>query len=282
MLLHEIFAELNNTITCAPLISKIVLNGGFTGAVLENGQMGLAMNVRSGACSSADDKELLLSLIDTDALKACSLLLEKREEKAAQSHERFMINSVIVAIMNALSSPYLTEERLIAEGFGLRQEHPEDLVGKDDVVTIVGYGGMVRTISALVRKCFVTELEPEIFSSWMFSANGIVKGPYCTDVVSALESEKYISLSNKVFVTGCALVTDTLDELLALSQGREIFMYGYTAAVLPRVLFSHGVTAIHTVRIEEAENLADLLMNCGGAVERFIPQTAAEICVFRN
>jgi uncharacterized protein (DUF4213/DUF364 family) len=115
----------------------------------------------------------------------------------------------------------------------------------------------------------VTELEPELFTSSLISAQGIEQGPQCCTVVPSARGEKYFQQSDTIFVTGCTLVTDTMDEILKLCAGKKIIVYGATAGFLPLPLLQRGVQSIHTLYIKNTDEMVDLLLNCAGTVEKF-------------
>ena len=259
------------------IIKEYVLNGGFTGVVLENGYMGLAMNVRSGTDANQAARELLKSCIGMTCKDACERLFAERSNVAENTPERFLINSTILATCNAVSRKHMSEEGLAALGYKAKvgpEGGPVSTLKEGEVATVVGYGGMVRPMSKVAKKVFVTELEPELFSSYHITANGIAKGPTCSSVVPSARQEEYFSQSDRIFLTGCTLVTDTMDEIIEQCKGKHIVVYGGTASFIPDILFECGIESIHTMIINNVELMTDILVNCAGAAERFFPMAS--------
>ena len=63
MLLNDIYLSIKKQVKESYSIKELILNGGFTGVVLDNQQMGIAMNVRSGTTSNVQTREFLQNLI---------------------------------------------------------------------------------------------------------------------------------------------------------------------------------------------------------------------------
>lgn len=283
MIIAEIQALLSEKLTTVPSIDKIVLNTGFTGVLLSDGAMGIAMNVRSGSYASGEIEQLLSQLIGTDALTATARLTAEQAQ-SAEPKAKHLLRSVLLATYNALSKPFMNDDYL--RRFNYRciygQEYaPADEIVKGETVTLVGFGGMVRPLAKKAQKVYVTELEPEIFRSRTFSRNGIVRGPNCAEIVQAANAREYFAKSDTVFVTGCTLVTDTMDEILQLCAGKKIVVYGGTAAFIPDVLLTRGVSSIRTTFIHDSALMVDLLENCAGAVERFFPLASENMIIVR-
>lgn len=280
MLLNKIWSEISAL--SANNVEEIILNGGFTGVVLDDGSMGIAMNVRSGTEANEETRKLLHTCIGQSCEAVANKILEALETVPKNTPERFLLNSTLIAMCNALSQKRMTEEYLGAHGYHVEidvQGGPASTLKEGEVATIVGYGGMVRPMSKIAKQTFVTELEPELFSSYRISKGGIEKGPTCTTVVPSSEQEKYFSMSDRIFLTGCTLVTDTMDDILTQCKGKHIVVYGGTAAFIPDALFEGGVESIHTMAVTNRELMTDILLNCAGAAERFFPMASHFILI---
>jgi len=282
MLLNDIYQSVKKEITQNENVKEIILNGGFTGVRLSNDSMGISMNVRSGSSSNLPVKEYLLTLVNKDCFLCCDSLFESISKTPVSTPERFLFNSVIIALLNAMSSPLVNVHNLLSKGYAVSSGQNEGLlkyVQDGDIITIVGYGGMVRAMSKKAKYTYVTELEPELFTSYHIGATGIAKGPNCAKVIKSSEQKEYFAKSNRIFITGCTLVTDTMDDILSNCKGKHIIVYGGTAAFLPDVLFSNGVESIHTLRVNDPELMTDVMLNCGGAAERFFPMATETLLI---
>ena len=282
ILLDDIYSAIQEASYKFPNIKEIVLNGGFTGVWLDDDTMGVAMNVRSGVSGSDEDVEALHFLIGQDTREAVTRLSGQIDAAPEGTPQRYLHTSVLVALYNALSQPFVSPDALSAKGYSVVTDSrigPPDLVRPGETVTIVGFGGLVRPISRIAKKTYVTELEPSLFTSMNLSQRGLTPGPTCAYVVPAGEARACFAKSDCIFVTGCALVTGTMDEILSLCEGKKVIVYGSTAAFIPAPLFDRGVNSVHASRVTNPALMADFLLNCGGAVERFFPQAGESYVV---
>jgi|LSQX01.1.fsa_nt_gb uncharacterized protein (DUF4213/DUF364 family) len=286
MILREVREYLDANLKCRPKLEKIILNSGFTGALLEDGAMGLAMNIRSGGVLK--DPELERFLVTTpgrDGLELACDLEERSSNPRLGEKSALLLRSLLVSLLNALSRPLMNEEYLGALGYTLTvgsDRHVSQKVREGETVTIVGYGGMVRNVATIAGKTYVTELEPELFKSTVISKEGVAVGPQCTQVVAASSANKCFHDSDTVFITGCTLVSNTMEEILEQCRGRRIIVYGHTAGLFPEPLFRRGVNIISTGRVTDSQLMVDLLTNCAGAVERFFPQAAEDLQIYNK
>lgn len=250
MILQEVISILKESLTDVPKVQKIVINPGFTGVKLENGNMGLAMNVRSGTDFDPEVHKFMVDQIGENGLEVAAVLLEKALAVTSDK-SRYLLFSVLVALLNALSHHLMSEEYLRTLGYEVEvgsEKYPNHLVKAGEVVTIVGFGGMVRQIAQIARKTFVTELEPGLFQSALITGSGIRYGPSCAQLVPASNADACFREADTVFITGCTLVTNTMEEILEKSKGRRIIVYGSTAGFFPknREGFTSGTTSSST------------------------------------
>ena len=284
MILGEVREYLDVNLKCRPKLEKIILNSGFTGVLLDDGAMGLAMNIRSGGALKDPALERFLTATPgRDALEVAFDLEERSANPQKGDKSALLLRSILVSLLNALSSPLMNEEYLGALGYTLttdNDKHASQQVREGETVTIVGYGGMVRNVAKIAGKTYVTELEPELFKSTVISKEGVDFGPHCAQVVSASIAGQCFRDSDTVFVTGCTLVSDTMEEILEQCRGRRIIVYGYTAGLFPEPLFRRGVNIISTGKVTDSRLMVDLLTNCAGAVEKFFPQASENLQIW--
>ncbi|NMB40828.1 MAG: DUF364 domain-containing protein [Firmicutes bacterium] len=283
--LHEHLVELtDNNLR----VKQIVINPGFTGVVLDSGDMGIAMNVRSGHNVTEKINDYLQGKTDVKALTAAEGILKNIDIFNDSPEEKHLIRSVLVALYNALSRPFMDKEHLssigckIKHGTSNTQESSSAGVKAGETLTIVGFGGMVRSLSQIAKRTYVTELKPEFFRATSISSEGIVRGSGSYTLVSAAEGEKYFKKADTIYVTGCTLVTDTMDEILRQCRGKKIIVYGATASFLPQPLLERDVNTIQTTIVRDADLMAELLLNCAGAVERFFPMACENVLIVKD
>ena len=126
---------------------------------------------------------------------------------------------------------------------------------------------------------YATELEPT-FKSTIFLIR-VTYGPQCPGGGWDKASSCF-QAADTVFITGCTLVSNTMEEVLAQCQGRRVIVYGHTAGLYPEPLFRRGVSIISTGRVVDAPLMVDLLTNCAGAVERFFPQATEDVQIWKS
>ncbi len=277
MILDRACRFLNRELSGNPQIREIVVNPNFTGVLLENDDMGMAMNIRKGSDHGADSSmsgiEKLIGLGGLTGLEGL--------EKAGDP----LMLSVKVALINALSKPFMTKEYLEGRGYetarGRDNYSIKDMV-KDKTVVIVGFGGNVTKIASKAAKVYVTELEPERFYSKVINRNGSFQGPLCATLVHARDAAFCFKEADAVVLTGCTLVTRTMEDILKQCRGKNVFIYGVTAGFFPEPLFDMGVDAVATTVVTDSARMADALKNCGPMVERFFSESGQELFIRKS
>jgi len=166
--------------------------------------------------------------------------------------------------MSALSQPFLTAESLRSRGFEC-DERPavmEDLIRSTDIVTVVGYGGLVRSLVGICKEVHVTEMRPrETFITTVIGKT-VDYGPKVVTVHGERENEFVLGRSDVVILTGSSLVNGTFAELLAYShRARSVGLYGPSACIIPDVLFEQGVDFVLSHRIRDAERFRHDMVN---------------------
>lgn len=277
MILDSVVRFLENRLSSAPGIREITVNPGFTGVLLESGDMGLAMNVRKG--TGFDQIRFyndMAFLIGMEGLEG-----SRRLEHACDP----LTLSVRVALINALSRPFMTPENLQKAGHDVAVGPDRYSIAElmtDKVVVIVGFGGNVTRIAEKARKVYVTELDPERFSSVVINSLGAFKGPFSSDIIHAGAADPYFKTADAVVLTGCTLVTQTMESILEKCCNKQVIVYGWTAGFFPEPLFEMGVDAISMSVVQDSEKMMEILKNCGPMAERFFPQAGQELFIKRK
>lgn len=277
MILSHISRYLSEQPGGLPAVEEIVFNPNFTGVMLENKDMGMAMNIREGSrTDSGNALELAEALIGENGSSALTL--------AAQA-EGHLAMSVRVALINALSVPLMNRAHLEQCGysvaFGRENYSLKEMVAGKSVV-IVGFGGNVTKIAGCAEHVVVTELEPERFFSRVVNKDGLANGPFCADVISADHASQAFEKASVVVLTGCTLVTRTMEDILQQCRGKEVYVYGVTASFFPDLMFELGVDAVATTIVRDSDGMMNALKNCGPMVERFFGSAGRELFIQRK
>jgi uncharacterized protein (DUF4213/DUF364 family) len=277
MIIDGTFAILEKELKATPSIGEIIINSGFTGVILENNDMGMAMNIRKG--SGFNDSGLIqrfMGLIGMNAFEAAYSLAADTD---------FITVSVRVALMNALSRPLMEADFLREKGYrvDMRQDsHTSQLITNKDTVMIVGFGGNVWPISRNAKKVYVSELYPEAFKATVLNQKGINFGPDCAEIVNARDAGAYFDRADIILLTGSSLVTGTMESILEKCVDKQVILYGATAGFYPELLFRLGVDEVSTRVVHDTELTSAFLKNCSQAVERFFPQSTLDLNIRLN
>jgi uncharacterized protein (DUF4213/DUF364 family) len=167
--------------------------------------------------------------------------------------DALILNSALVATMNALTRPLVLGERLNAN-YGPCVYRPRggdwlDFIRPDDMVTMVGFGP-VGDILRHVKSCCVCDLRPESALRTISVGKRTEYGPKGVRLCGASETKDVLGSSSVVLITGCTLVNGTLEDLIAWSAGaRVVGLYGWSAGILPEFLSGLGINYISANQI---------------------------------
>jgi uncharacterized protein (DUF4213/DUF364 family) len=212
-------------------------------------QCGVAINFTGHHAVYGDEA----TRISIDEVRSCvgrSLMDVAREYAPAQGIQR---RSLALAAMNALSQPFTKEDSLLAAGYrtGLDMD---SLLRKDDVVAVIGYGGMVPRLAGKCRELHVSDMRPlETFRTTVVGS-AVEHGPRGIRVHGADENEQMLAGADVAFITASTLVNDTFREVVGYCGGcRAIGVYGPSGMLLPEALFREGVDFIQSIRISDQQ-----------------------------
>lgn len=223
-----------------------------------NGQCGMAINftgIHSLQETPEPDLERLKSYVGGS-------LMAMAEE--AIPCRNIHMRAIGIAAMSALSQPFLSPESLGARGFECDQRPAvmHELIRSTDVVTVVGYGGLVRSLVGICKEVHVTEMRPrETFTTTVIGRT-VDYGPKVLSIHHERENEFVLGRSDVVIITGSSLVNGTFAELLAYSRrARSVGLYGPSACIIPDVLFDQGVEFVLSHRIRDPERFRYDMVN---------------------
>lgn len=230
---------------------RIALKKEWNVVIGSKGQCGCAMNFTGiynayGEDVKVFDIEYLRSLIGKNLFDIVEMNLDKNDLQK---------NSLALACLNALSQPLVSDDMLDRRGIG----HGKDifsLVKPNDVVTIVGFGGMVRQFTGKCKKLNVTDLRPKEYFMTTVIGDKIDYGPKNIYFYGEEGNKEAISGSDAVFISGSTLVNVTFDELVSYAKNaRLVSVYGPSCMLLPDTLFNNGVNVVQSVRILDQARL---------------------------
>jgi uncharacterized protein (DUF4213/DUF364 family) len=174
------------------------------------------------------------------------------------------MRAIGVAALSALSQPLLSPDSLRSRGIECdeRSAVMAELVRSTDIVTVVGYGGLVRSLVGTCKEIHVTEMRPrETFTTTVIGRT-VDYGPKVLSIHEERENEFVLGRSDVVILTGSSLVNGTFAELLAYSRrARSIGLYGPSACLIPDVLFEQGVEFVLSHRIRDPERFRYDMVN---------------------
>lgn len=161
--------------------------------------------------------------------------------------EALILNSALVATLNALTRPLILGDNL-ESNYGSYIYHPQsdwlDFIRPDDKVTMIGFGP-VQDILKHTESCSVCDMRAKSALQTLSIGEQIEYGPKGINIYGAGETEKILSDSSVVLITGCTLVNGTIENLIKWSAGaRVIGVYGWSASILPEFLMQLGVNYI--------------------------------------
>ena len=91
-----------------------------------------------------------------------------------------------------------------------------------------------------------------------------------------------VPTADVLLITGSTLLTDTLEDLLALARPQtRVTVVGPTVGMLPDAFLAHGADILGSVRITRPDDFLDLLAE-GGSAPHFLGTCAENIVLARN
>jgi uncharacterized protein (DUF4213/DUF364 family) len=229
-------------------ISKIGLKPQWSLIIGTHGQCGIAINF-TGIHHIQEMPKPDLGQIK--ALVGRNLFEVAREEVGSEHIYR---KSIGVAALNALSQPLLTVDSLGGRGFTVwpSPDFLERVVKPTDMVTIVGFGGMVPRLVGICKELHVTDMRPRESFITTIVGREIEYGPRTVFIHAAEENETLLGRSDVVLITASALINGTFVDLLHYAGGaRALGVYGPSASFIPDVLFAKGVHFIMSHHVQD-------------------------------
>jgi uncharacterized protein len=227
-------------------LSKIAIKPQWNVVIGSKEHAGLALNFTGehaiyGENESLPEIESLASYLGKGLFDFAKALVDQEE-----LHRR----ALCLAALNALSLPFTDSKSLISRGYRVGGAEMEDFVRPDDLVCVVGHGGVVRLFVDKGRELHVTDMRPEsTFQTLILDAQGIRKGPTKIIVHPAEDNQALLEKADVAIITACTLVNGSFDETMRFaSKARVRGIYGPSAALAPEALFPEGINFIRSFR----------------------------------
>jgi uncharacterized protein (DUF4213/DUF364 family) len=209
----------------------------------EKEQCGLAMNFTQ----ITDDYEVeplkLKALVGSSLMDVARALLEMKGVKA---------RSLAVATLSALSRPLIQAEMLEKRGITRYQADITGQVRPDDIVTMVGYAGIVSRVIGKCQEFHVTEMRRQNILQTLLIGEDIHYHSDGVTLHTEKENREVIGRSDVVFITASTLANGTLDELLGYTtRARMVIVYGPSGSIIPDVVLERGVDYLTGINISD-------------------------------
>ena len=185
------------------------------------------------------------------------------------------IKSVAVAALSALSQPLISPESLAKRGLSAwnGDNYVQKIVHSDDVVTLVGYGGMVENVIGRCRELHVADMRPPQTLLTTIIGEEVEYEPRQLVLHGAEDDESLFQRSDVVIMTASSLVNGTIDELLHFaSQARSVGLYGPSASIIPDVFFEEGIDFVMSHYVYDPYKFTDTMvhdMNMEQAIRKY-------------
>jgi uncharacterized protein (DUF4213/DUF364 family) len=185
------------------------------------------------------------------------------------------LRSVAVAAMSALSQCFISVDSLIERGLRIWDDQSllESVITPHDVVTLIGYGGMVQNVLGRCQELHVADMRPRESLLTTVIGKEIEYEPKRLTLHGAEEDEALLARSDVVIITASSLINRTFDDLLNYSShARVVGLYGPSASIIPDVLFEHGINFImshHVINPQKFIESVENDMNMESALRKF-------------
>lgn len=230
------------------LAAKFALHPAWNAVIGSDGSCGVAMSFR-GNNPNYGDSETFFQAGELKPYVGATLFEVARRNLA---DGRLRTRSVALAALNALTRPFVDEAVLREKGFA-SVASLDGLVGKDDVVAVVGYGGLVREYQGRCRELHVTDMRPPAAFTTTVIGESVEHGPRGVFVHPEEDNAAVLASADVVLITGSTLANGTFDEVVRHAAGARIrCLYGSSAQLLPDVLFESGINIVMSVAVDDA------------------------------
>lgn len=245
-------------------LKKIGFRNKWNYVITEENQVGFAFNFTAdhAVYGQVDDMEQFIQLqpfVGKSLFEFVEYLLSK---------QGIQMRSVCLASLNALSQSLIDDNQNNCNS--VPQTESFDFVQPEDVVTVIGYSGIINKIYGRCKELHICDMRPKYLLNTLTIGERIEYGPEKINFHPAAENEEILAKSDVVLMTGCTLVNGTFQELINFSQkARVIGMYGLSAGMIPDYLMNCGINYISSSRVLRSSKLEYQLANSFDLSESF-------------
>ena len=181
--------------------------------------------------------------------------------------------SLAIAAMNALSQQFLGCSSVRKRGYqaqcwmasdAIIQMYPmiSRLITPDDVVALVGYDDLARSLQGHCRKLHVVDQNPSETFRTILLDHTIAYGPLDIILHTADEMPDILGSADVVLIPASSLVDDTFCTLVNYAHhARLVGLYGMCGALIPDEFFMQGVDFITSFRIDNPSRFIESLQH---------------------
>jgi uncharacterized protein (DUF4213/DUF364 family) len=272
-ILEETFVQLGSLYKWGGIepgkLAKIGLKPGWTVVVGTRGECGTAFRF------SGPHKVYKGHQVDLEVLKRFvgQNLMEVVSESIGSP--LIPLRSVAVAAMSALSQRFLSVDSLGKRGLRIWDDQSfwESVITPDDVVTLIGFGGMVQNVLGRCKELHVADMRSRESLLTTMIGEEIEYEPKRLTLHGSEDDEALLNRSDVVIITASSLVNGTFDDLLRYaSHARVVGLYGPSASIIPEMFFKHGINFMMSHHVVNPEKFIDSIkndMNMESALKKF-------------
>ncbi|MCX5812930.1 MAG: DUF364 domain-containing protein [Proteobacteria bacterium] len=170
------------------------------------------------------------------------------------------MRSIAVAAISALSQPFLTVESLAERRFQVEddRDYLYGILKPDDVVTLIGYGGMTQNILGRCKELHIADMRPVHSLPAMLMREDVKDNHEPVFIHGPDEDEALLNKSDVVVMTASSLVNGTFDDLICYAATARVkCLYGASASIIPDVLIKHGVSFIMSHHVRDPDKFIE-------------------------
>ena len=181
--------------------------------------------------------------------------------------------SLAIAAMSALSQQFLGCSSVRKRGYqaqcwmasdAIVQKYPviSRLITPDDVVALVGYDNLARSLQGHCRKLHVIDKNPSETFRTVLLDHTITYGPLNIILHTADEMPDILGSADVVLIPASSLVDDTFCTLVnSAHHARLVGLYGMCGALIPDEFFMQGVDFITSFRIDNPSQFIESMQH---------------------
>ena len=249
-------------------VERVVVGLFFTGVKLSNGFGGICYtpikDIPEAVCCPSSAGRIF----DPAQIRGLSV----KDILSALTSREPMKTAIAIAALNALSA--VCWDRGMSGNYEVKLDmDAQEAVRMPEGTSVAVIGAFVPTLRALTQRggtWWVIEQDPKT-----------LKGEELVHFVPAEQSQQIIEKADVLIITGVTLVNHTLEEILKFARpNAEIAVMGPTASLLPEPLFDRGVRVVGGIRVNQPDELLDVLA-AGGSGYHFFDRLAARVVMER-